>query len=256
MVSLVRGDLQIAFINGPQVPRRRMEGLIGRASRLDQSKRSRRTRGLRCRGGGNFGPCYQRPKVACFPPKISDRHPPQSPVMGSRNPRLSDLSVSWPVTPQKPVAGSAWRGSCGPLMKAICRSPRGSTNQSAPFITDSNSSARPLQLTAEWTAWRLHACEGCDFELFGDLTPCSVFTVCSVEWFDQRTGLQRSFFGGVSNCSPLWRTTHCQPRSGLCDPMGLVAFGVSCIEGVFLFSVGSEKKLYMNVPLLWRRFSV
>ena len=35
---------------------RRMEGLIGRASRLDQSERSRRTRGLRCRGGGNFGP--------------------------------------------------------------------------------------------------------------------------------------------------------------------------------------------------------
>ena len=234
-----------------------MEGLIGRASRLDQSERSRRTRGLRCRGGGNFGPCYQRPKVACFPQKISDRHPPQSPVMGSLNPRLSDLSVSWPVTPQKPVAGSAWRGTCGPLMKAICRSPRGSTNQSAPFITDSNSSARPLQLTAEWTAWRLHACEGCDFELFGDLTPCSVFTVCSVEWFDQRTGLQRSFFGGVSNCSPLWRTTHCQPRSGLCDPMGLVAFGVSSIEvWVFLLSVGSEKKLHMNVPLLWRRFSV
>ena len=148
----VRGDLQIAFINGPQVPRQAdgrpdWSSLEARPIRAQQAH-SR----TQVSGRGEFRAMMLSKASACFPPKISDRHPPQSQVMGSLNPRLSDLSVSWPVTPQKPAAGSAWRGTCGPLMKAICRSPRGSTNQSAPFITDSNSSARPLQLTAEWTA--------------------------------------------------------------------------------------------------------
>ena len=59
---------------------RRMEGLIGRASRLDQSERSRRTRGLRCRGGGISG--HDAIKgLSMFPPK--NIRPPPSAIPGN-----------------------------------------------------------------------------------------------------------------------------------------------------------------------------